>query len=119
MWRGCSNNAEKMLRVELAFFAALASLSAVSAQAESFTAGTVMQKMEERERYAFVAGVVEGLAFARYKADGDSPAGMSCIYTWFYHEDGAVETVYAAFRKFPDNTPVGVVSALIRRRCDG
>ncbi len=38
-------------------------IAANDAGAADFTAKTVMEKMDNTERYAFVAGVVEGLAY--------------------------------------------------------
>lgn len=99
--------------------AALGLLSATSiAQAEDFTAGAVINNMEPAERYVFVAGIVEGLAYARFVADGkEEQPGMACIYTWFYEEDGTADTIFAAFAKFPDHLPGAVTAALAQRRC--
>lgn len=87
------------------------------ASATDFTAGVVMSKMEGKERYAFVAGVIEGLAMSRYMRDGKKPEGMKCIYDWFYKNTGATDTVYAAFQRYPDYPPGTVVGVLIKKTC--
>ena len=76
-----------------------------------------MTKMDGKERFAFVAGVVEGLAMARYVRDGKKPDGMKCIYDWFYKEPKTADTVYAAFERYPDYPPGTVVDLLVRRKC--
>ena len=46
------------------------------AGATDFTAKAVMEKMQAGDRYPYVAGVVEGLAYARYSRDGKKTEGM-------------------------------------------
>lgn len=92
--------------------------TAYPARAEDFTAGTVITTMKPEDRYPFISGIVEGLAYARFVADGKTEApGMACIYRWFYEEDGTVDNIFAAFARFPDHLPGAVVGALITRRC--
>lgn len=92
-------------------------ISPISAQTE-FTAGVVLEKMSETERYSFVSGIVEGLAFARFRADSEQPEGMACIYDWFYADDAVIDNIYQAFAHFKDHTPGAVVAAMITRSCD-
>lgn len=87
------------------------------AVATDFTAGVVMAKMDGKERYAFVAGVVEGLAMARYMRDGKKPEGMKCLYDWFYKDQATIDIVYAAFQRYPDYPPGTVVSVLAKKTC--
>lgn len=73
------------------------------ATATDFTAQVVMEKMKAEERLPYLAGVVEGLAYARYARDNkDVPAdkkttlGMKCIYDWFYVDNQkTLNTIYA------------------------
>lgn len=76
-------------------------------------------KMTEGEWYAFVAGIVEGVAFHRYTVGDKDAAGMNCIYDWFYKEDGTADTIYAALGKYPDYPPAAVVNVLAKRKCGG
>jgi hypothetical protein len=90
-----------------------------TAQAEDFTAGFVMENMDRPERYTYVSGIIEGLAYARYVADGKQAGlGMRCIYEWFYDDSThRQETIYAAFERFPDHTPGAIVAALAEQEC--
>ena len=92
-------------------------LSPVSASATDFTAGIVMEKMDEKQRYAYLAGVVEGLAYARYVKDGKQTGGMKCVYNWFYEGDRTVEKIYSAFRRFDDYLPGAVMAAMLEKEC--
>jgi hypothetical protein len=82
-----------------------------------FTAGTVMTKMNSEERFAYVAGIVEGLSYARYLKDSKKPDGMQCIDDWFYKDKTAYSSVQENFEKFPDHYPVAILSALINKKC--
>jgi hypothetical protein len=98
----------------------LASLAASvcgHARAEDFTAGTVMQKMSAQERYPYLAGVVEGLAFSRYMQDGKKTDGMKCIYDWFYDKPDNLNLIYAAMGKYPSFTPGAIIGALVKKDC--
>lgn len=87
------------------------------ASAEDMTAGSVLTKMKPDQRFPYLAGIVEGLAHARYQRDDKATEGMACIYDWFYRTEGSAETIYAAFEKFKNHTPGAVMAALIQRRC--
>ena len=93
-------------------------IAANDAGATDFSAGFVMDSMERPERYTFVSGVIEGLAYARYVKDGKkSEPGMRCIYDWFYEKDGTLERIYQAFDSFRDYTPGAIVAALAEKEC--
>jgi hypothetical protein len=76
-----------------------------------------MEKMTVEQRYTFIAGVVEGLAYARFASDGKETAGMNCIYRWFYDDAKVADLIEEAFRKYPSFTPGAVVAALAKRKC--
>lgn len=80
-------------------------------------AGTIMEKMKPDERFAFVAGIIEGLAMSRYMQDGKKPEGMKCIYDWFYEHSDNVDTVYGAFERYPDYPPGTIVDLMVRKAC--
>ncbi|MEM7669582.1 MAG: hypothetical protein AAF317_10605 [Pseudomonadota bacterium] len=89
-----------------------------SASARDLSAGFVVREMDPALRYPFISGIVEGIAYARFVAEGRSETpGMACIYQWFYEAEGTAETIYAAFERFPDYLPGAVIGALIERRC--
>ncbi len=88
-----------------------------NAAGTNFTAGVVMEKMDGVQRYTFIAGVVEGLAVARYMKDGKKPDGMNCIYDWFYDDKTTKETIYAALGKYSSYKPGAVVDVLAKQKC--
>jgi hypothetical protein len=92
-------------------------LAPMSAGATDFTAGIVMEKMNEKERYTYLAGVVEGLAYARYAKDGKKTDGMKCIYDWFYDSKGTVAKIESAFQRFNDYLPGAVLAAMVEKEC--
>lgn len=95
-----------------------ASLVALPTHAQTeFTAGVVLDKLDARERYVFIAGIVEGFAHARFEADGGDPGGRSCIYRWFYEDKAAAGNIEQAFGLYRDRLPGSVVGALIQMRC--
>lgn len=88
-----------------------------NANATDFTAGVVMEKMSSLERAAYLAGVIEGLAYARYAKDGKADQGMKCIYQWFYDKEGTVKKIHAAFDHFKDYLPGAVIAAMVEKEC--
>ena len=97
----------------------LASLPFVPSQAraQAMTAGVIMEKMPQADRYPFVAGIVEGLAFARYVKDGKQTGGMGCIYDWFYKKQDRIQDVYQAFNRFKEHMPVAIVATMVAKEC--
>lgn len=94
-------------------------LLASPAFAEDMTAAVVMRDWTAQQRSMFLAGVVEGLAQARYEQDDKNPAGAKCIYDWFYSGgEDALRQVYDAFAANANSAPAAVVSALVKRECD-
>lgn len=82
----------------------------------------MMSRMTPEERYSFIAGIVEGIAYHRYTAGDKDSAAMNCVYDWFYKgSDGerTIDVIYAAFGKYPDYPPAAVVAALANRKCAG
>jgi hypothetical protein len=89
----------------------------MKAAATDFTAGIVMEKMSPVERSAYLAGVIEGLAYARYARDGKADGGMKCIYQWFYEKEGTLKKIHAAFDHFKDYLPGAVIAAMLEKEC--
>ena len=87
------------------------------AQAQTMTAGVIMEKMPQAERFPFVAGLVEGLAYARYARDSKQTKGMKCIYDWFYGKQDRIQDVYQAFNRFKDHMPGAIVAAMVAKEC--
>jgi len=89
------------------------------AASDKITAGSLADNLEVGEQGAFLAGVIEGLATARFYADGKEPEGMSCIYDWYYDEGRKQAKIQEAFARYPDASPGRVLAVLIRQECGG
>lgn len=85
--------------------------------ANDFTARKVMKEMNARERYSYIAGVIEGLSVARYMKDGKQKAGMECINDWFYEDKTTIDAVYLSFGKYPDYPPGAIIDVLAKQKC--
>lgn len=84
---------------------------------QQFDADKVMNKMSNAERMGYLAGVVEGLAIARYNKDGKKSDGMNCIYSWFYEDKTTLPDIFVAFDKYPTYPPGSIMDVLVRQKC--
>jgi hypothetical protein len=85
--------------------------------ASEVTARAVMEKMDAGQRAPFIAGVVEGVAFARYMRDGKKVESLNCVYDWFMDKPETLNVIYAAFGRYPDFTPGAIVWELAKKSC--
>ena len=89
----------------------------------AMTAGVLMERMKPADRYIYVSGMIEGLAYARFLRDSATNGskderGMKCIYDWFYEGgDTAQDSIEAAFRLYADYSPSVVAWAMIKKEC--
>jgi len=82
------------------------------------TADDVMNKMSATERNAHIAGIVGGLAYARFLRDRPDETGMSCIYDWYYASDAArLGQITQWFERHPDKPVEPLLYVLIKREC--
>lgn len=73
--------------------------------------------MTAGDRYLYIAGIVEGLAHARFVKDNKDTKGRSCINEWFYDDKATIQKIYAAFERYPGTLPGAVVGALAATKC--
>lgn len=96
----------------------LSLIGVFSSEVTAQTAGDVMNKMNSDERGSYFAGVVEGLATARWLRDRPDAEGSNCVFNWYY--EGGEETrrrIHAWLNRHPDK-PVGpLFHVLIKRKC--
>ena len=86
----------------------------------ALTADDVMNRMNEDQRFGYVAGVVSGLAQARWIADKPDAAGTTCINNWFFAEDSQRWPVIEDwFARNPDKPAAALLYVLIKRKCGG
>lgn len=99
------------------FFALPLLLATGGAHAQGITAGSLVERLSPDEQFAYLAGAVEGLAYARYKREGTATGGAACINHWFYEKDGTQEDIISAFEYFAEYTPAAVLAAMIAEDC--
>lgn len=74
--------------------------------------------METKQRYGYVSGIIEGLAFSRLLRPAPDKAGSRCIYDWYYgDEDGKWDLITAFFRKHPDKPVAALLYVMIKKEC--
>jgi hypothetical protein len=114
----------QVIAVSAAVFASTIT-SALAQDAENpgsgdvMTAGTILTQFNTRERAAYLAGIIEGLAYARYAQDERAIEGRDCIYNWYYRDPQALRSIFAAFDRYPDALPGRLVGALANTACGG
>lgn len=91
----------------------------ISNQVVAQTAGDVVNKMEPTHQTGYLAGIVEGLAFARWVKDKPDKTGMKCIYDWYYESDTKTRfnRVRAWLERHPDKPPGALMYVLIKKEC--
>ena len=95
-------------------------LGAQSAQATELNAGFVLDQMNADQRVSYVAGVVEGLAYARFLKDRPDDTGMMCVYDWYsiHGTDEARWNRIKTWLRRHEDKPVGVLMhTLIKQEC--
>ncbi|MEM8541608.1 MAG: hypothetical protein AAGF25_11705 [Pseudomonadota bacterium] len=89
-----------------------------NAQDRTFDAGFVMSEMPTKQRFAFVNGVLQGLAYARFRKDRPDEKGMTCIQQWlFSKKSDRWKTVEDAFNKYQDKPPAVLLHLLAKKEC--
>lgn len=83
------------------------------------SADDVLNKMEPGETTSYLAGVVEGLAFARWLKDRPDQTGSKCIYDWYYETDTETRfnRVRAWLKRHPDKGVGALMYVLIKKEC--
>lgn len=82
------------------------------------TAGVVLDKMKPDERFAYIAGIVEGFAFYASQNESDETERVKCIYDWYYADTTATVTqISQTFEHFRDKYPAAIIAALVKKKC--
>lgn len=97
---------------------ALTVLNGAPAKAGSFNAKTMLETMNSKEKGAYLAGLIDGFAYARYKKEGKkTDGGMKCIYDWYQNKEDTIEKIFLAFQKYKTYTPNAIVAAMVEKEC--
>lgn len=87
------------------------------------TAGVIMKEMPVRERTAYIQGLVEGMAYSRFRKDSlaagtKDEAGMACVHSWFHKDPLAqVMRIEATFEKYTAELPSVLLALMIKKEC--
>lgn len=96
----------------------LVAIQPAAGQIENFTSGDVLKKMETKELNAYLTGLIDGFAHARYMREGKkADGGMKCIYDWFFDGKNTMKLIVQAFRKYPKHAPNAIIAAIIKQKC--
>jgi hypothetical protein len=99
--------------------AALLACFAVAAAhpAAAITASDVMDKMDQKQRFGYLSGLVDMMSYQALLA-GDR-ARAECISNAFYKRNDMSMRILEAFGKYPAKAPEGLVVVLMKRECGG
>lgn len=85
--------------------------------AAAITARDVMEKMEQKERYGYLTGLVDMMSYQTLLAGDKTRA--ECISKAFYSRNDMTTRILETFSKYPDRAPEGLIVVLMKRECGG
>ncbi|MCA1241475.1 hypothetical protein LC092_03385 [Stappia stellulata] len=100
----------------------LSTAPGAQAEEEYVTAGKVLKELPPNEFVWFVGGIVEGLAYARFRKDTIAAGervttGSNCIRDWFHENRGVSLRIRSTFEKYSDYAPWVVIAAMVKKEC--
>ncbi|MCR5858278.1 hypothetical protein [Mesorhizobium sp. J428] len=90
--------------------------------AASLTAGDILKEMPANEFVVYVAGMVEGFAYARFRKDSIEAGrtvetGMRCIRDFYLTNPKIILMIEDAFRLHAQHAPSVVLAAMLKKEC--
>ena len=114
-------NGVSQTKRKTAFYPAILGAMLGLAQAQpayALTADDVLNKMDAKEQHAFLAGLVEGLGYARFLRDKPDSTGSQCIYDWYFKDRETNKPKIAAwFERHLDKPASTLLYVLIKKEC--
>jgi len=86
--------------------------------AQNLDADFVLNEMTIDQRASYIAGLLEGLAFARWHKDKPDFSGSRCIKNW-YDRDTKLPRIKDWFTRHPDKQPGPLLYILVKQDCGG
>ncbi|MFT6658547.1 hypothetical protein [Maritalea sp.] len=97
----------------------LLSLLGVTKEAASknLDAGFVLNKMTSDQQVSYVTGIVDGLAYARWRNGNKDGEGLRCITGWLGGKTDRWPLIDAFFAKHPTRQPAALLYILVSKEC--
>lgn len=87
------------------------------------TGKVMLERMPRAELSAFISGMIEGMAYARFRKDTLAAGrrvedGMNCIRRWFYGDVSAsTNALFDGFTQHSQHTAWVVLGAILKKEC--
>ena len=99
-----------------------AALGIQPSYAAGLTAGDVLKEMPTNEFVVYVAGMVEGFAYARFRKDSIEAGrkvetGMQCFRDFYLTNPKIILMIEDAFRQHAQHSPSVVLAAMLKKEC--
>ncbi len=97
---------------------AFGGLTIHQSHAENLDAGAVLNEMETKQQSAFVTGIVQGLAYARFLRDRPNEDGFRCVSGWLNGDaKGNWNKILTLFERHSTKPPAVLLHVLIKKDC--
>lgn len=97
--------------------AALLAMLMAATPAFAITAGEVLDKMTEKERFGYITGAVDMIMLTTATSEKNT-AKAECILAWHYGEKApGPRLIVETFGRYRDRNAVGLIKLLIDRAC--
>lgn len=107
----------KIAAISVYSMASMMALSMPASAQNYMTAGSLDENMSVEQKNAYLSGVVEGLAYARFLKDEKDETGMGCIYQWYYDGENTLPKILDAFDRYPDHTVGPILWSMSKQVC--
>lgn len=87
------------------------------ASAKNLDAGFVVNEMTSDQQVSYVTGIVDGLAYARWRNGNKDSEGLRCITSWLGGETDRWPLIDAFFAKHPTRQPAALLYILVSKEC--
>lgn len=84
----------------------------------ALTADDVLNKMDSDQRYFFLAGLIEGMGYARFLREKPETTGSKCIYNWYFEGGEANKRkIKTWFERHLDKPASTLLYVLVKKDC--
>ena len=86
------------------------------------TGKVMLERLPSKEFTWFVTGMVEGMAYARFRKDTLAAGtraqdGMNCILTWYHDNPKSMTVIMDAMLHHTEHTAWVVLGSLLKKEC--